>query len=168
MNACAGPKTLTALLALLLAQCPLAGAQVTRCVDAAGKVTYSDSGCGNTGSTSSQLLSREQVDRTRANDQAAQRALQEQAAGAEDPAASQPVPRAPVQAPAGPVLLDHDPNQRIREQEERNTAKRSAELEAQARARRDEEERVRNAPLTVYGCDRSGCQTNKGYAPRTD
>lgn len=174
MNACAGPKSLTALLALLLAQCPLAGAQVTRCVDAAGKVTYSDSGCGNTGSTSSQLLSREQVDRTRANDQAAQRSLQEQAARAEDPAGSHPVSRAPLQqpapsqAPAGPVLLDHDPNQRIREQEERNTAKRSAELEAQARARRDDEERVRNAPLTVYGCDRFGCQTNKGYAPRTD
>jgi hypothetical protein len=137
-------------------------------MDAAGKVTYSDSGCGNTSATSSQVLSREQVDRARANDQAKQAARAEDQAGSR-PAVGAPnqVP-APLQSPAGPVLLDHDPNQRIREQEERNTAKRNAELEAQARARRDEEERVRNAPLTVYGCDRFGCQTNKGYAPRTD
>jgi hypothetical protein len=161
-------KTLAALVPLLLLHCPLAGAQVTRCLDAAGKVTYSDSACANTSATSSQLLSREQVDRARANDQATQ------AARAEDQAGNRPAVRAPnqepapLQSPAGPVLLDHDPNQRIREQEERNTAKRSAELEAQARARRDDEERVRNAPLTVYGCDRFGCQTNKGYAPRTD
>lgn len=80
-----------------------------------------------------------------------------------------PMPeQAQPQTGAGPVILDHDPNQRIREQEERNMAKRKAELHAEARARWEYEERVRNAPLTVKRCDRFGCQTNKGYAPRTD
>ena len=163
-----------ALVTLLLVHCALATAQVTRCIDPAGKVSYSDSGCANTSSESSQILSREQVERTRANDQTRQRHDQEQAARAEEQAGSRPVSRASIQepapppAPAGPVLLDHDPNQRIREQEERNMARRAAELEAQARARRDYEDRVRHAPLTVNSCDRFGCQTNKGYAPRMD
>ena len=159
------PVALVALVALVVLNCPVASAQITRCTDAAGKVTYSDSGCANATAKSSEVLSREQVDRTRANDQALR---------AEDQAAGRAALRAPMpeqaqpQTGAGPVILDHDPNQRIREQEERNMAKRKAELDAEARARWDYEERVRNAPLTVNRCDRFGCQTNKGYAPRTD
>ena len=159
---------------LIMLICLPASAQVTRCTDAAGKVTYSDSGCANTTTKSSQVLSREQVERTRANDQASQRYFLEQGARAEDQARSRPSLRAPIQQQpspqnaGGPVLLDHDPNQRIRAQEERNMAKRAAELEAGSRARRDYEDRVRNAPVTVNSCDRFGCQTNKGYAPRTD
>jgi len=141
-------------------------AQVHRCVDAAGTTSFSDSPCPSSAKSSTRVLGSDATDRRWENEaygrernmrsiENASRIIQE--------------PTSDAQGNAGGGIIQSDPNERIRAQDQRNMQRRIAELEAnrvkqEERATRAEEARqaAARAPKLVTNCDGGGCWDNAG------
>lgn len=119
------------LLVLLLALAGAAAAQVVRCVDAAGKVSYGDTGCDRNAQRADWVLGPEATQR---RDEPEDFRRQEQLDGVERASqarrdAVEAVTRQPA-TPGGLVVLDPRPNERIDAQREDDRRRREAELAA--------------------------------------
>ena len=116
-------------IALSLAFVGTASAQVVRCVDPAGKVSYGDTACSGDARRSELVLGpeatqrREEPENYRRQEQldSAERASREKRESVDT------VTRQSA-TPGGAVLLDSQPNQRIDAQREENRRRREAEL----------------------------------------
>lgn len=143
-----------------------AGAQVHRCTDATGKTSFSDVPCPTTAKSAARVLGSDATDRRWENE----------AYGRERNMQSIESASRIIQAPtsdaiggAGAGIIDSDPNQRIREQDQRNMQRRMAQIEAD-RAQQDARDaraaELRLAPSTgpahLTNCNASGCWDGTG------
>ena len=164
-----------ALAAAVLVVATSAGAQVHRCVDAAGKASFSDVPCPTSAKKAEQVLGSDATDR-RYDPYASQRTLDsmQRAAAISRSMSDDSVGRAQVAPGDGAAIIDHDPNQRIREQDERNMKKKMAELEAGRRAQEERALRAEQArrqaaanpptdfPRKMTNCSGPYCYDNQG------
>jgi hypothetical protein len=160
-------------LAVLLATAGGACAQVNKCTDASGKVSYSEQACTDA-QRGGQVLGREATrmdpERDRYNAQLHRESLNRTMQGQRElidgppPSAED---EARYEAPR-PAPAPYNPNKLIDEQSERNMAKRMAELEGGRRQRADQQQeqqqqrRQRQGPTSFSGCDTAGCWGNNG------
>lgn len=157
--------------AVLLLTAGGAGAQVNKCTDAQGKVSYSGQACTGT-QRGSQMLSRDATrmdpERDRISAEQHRESLARTMQGQRELMAGPPPSpedearyEAPRQAPP-----PYNPNKLIDEQSERNMAKRMAELEGGRRQRADQQQeqqqRRRQGPTSFSGCNTAGCWGNNG------
>ncbi|MFM9922727.1 DUF4124 domain-containing protein [Variovorax sp. H27-G14] len=142
-----------------------AHAQVHRCTDAAGKTSFSDVPCPTTAKSALQVLGRSATD-TPTDPYAAQRNLE----SIENASRILREPTSDAVGNAGAGIIPSDPNQRIREQDERNMQRRTAQLneeqgrreERAARAEEARQRMVANGPRNISACDRTGCWDTSG------
>lgn len=143
-----------------------AAAQVHRCVDAAGKTTFSDQPCPTSAKSAARVLGADATNRRWENEvygrernmrsiQNASRIIQARTSDAA--------------GDAGAGIIDHDPNERIRAQDDRNMQRRMAEIEADRARQEDREARAEAAraaavgrPTTITNCNAGGCWDNAG------
>lgn len=149
-----------------------AAAQVNKCVDAAGKVSYGEAPCAAT-QRGGQVLGRGATEPVH-DPYAAQRTMDTyRRASAIQRSTLDAVTRQSQSQDPGAVLMDHKPNERIDAQSKRNMDRRMAELEAdeQRRGEMDERRRLqrekaqaeaRQGPIQLTNCDGSGCWDTRG------
>jgi len=152
----------TTLLAASFAAC----AQVHRCTDAAGKVTFSDTACPTTSKQAARVLGADATDRRWENEvYGRERNMQ----SIENATRLLREPTSDAVGDAGGGIIQSDPNERIRAQDERNMQRRMATIDAD-RARQEErdaraEEARRagtGAPAILTNCNATGCWDNAG------
>lgn len=145
----------------------MSSAQVHRCTDAAGKTSFSDAPCPTTAKSAARVLGPDATDRRWENEAyGAQRNME----SIENASRILREPTSDAVGNVGAGIIPSDPNQRIREQDERNMQRRTAQLnEDQARreerAARAEEARQRmvaNGPRNISSCDKTGCWDTSG------
>lgn len=129
---------------LALAMC--ASAQVHRCIDAAGKATYSDVACPTNSKKAERVLDADATDR-RYDPYASQRTMDsmQRATAISRSMSDDSISRAQVNTGDGAGIIDSDPNQRIREQDERTMNRKMAEIEAGQRAQNEQVSRAERA-----------------------
>lgn len=144
-------------------------AQVIRCVDASGKVSYGDTACASDARRADQVLGPDATER-RAEPENYRR--QEQLDGVNRASQLQRESLDTVtrnsQAPGGAVILDPRANERIEEQRERDRQRRDAELAADEAWRQDHDPyrrpiaRQPDMRPRLRNCNASGCSDTQG------
>jgi hypothetical protein len=158
-------------IALSLAFAATAGAQVVRCVDAAGKVSYGDTACSGDARRSELVLGPEATQR---REEPENYRRQEQLDSVERASRSQresvdTVTRQPA-APGGVVLLDSRANDRLDAQREEDRRRREAELAADEAWRqpgygygnRRSQTRPQDMRPRLTQCGPAGCNDTQG------
>lgn len=143
-----------------------AAAQVHKCVDAAGKITFSDVLCPTTSKKPARVLGSDATDQRWENETyGRERNMQ----SLENASRILREPTSDAVGDAGGGIIHSDPNARIREQGERNLQRRLAEIEAsrakqEERATRGEEARQAavRAPKAITNCNAGGCWDSTG------
>lgn len=143
-----------------------ASAQVHRCIDAAGKVSFSDTICPSTAKSAARVLGADATaprweneaygrERNMQSIENASRILRE--------------PTSDARGDSGGGIIQSDPNERIRAQDQRNMQRRAAEIDAdrikqEDRAARNEEARqaAARAPKVITNCNAGGCWDSAG------
>ncbi|MDR6886106.1 MULTISPECIES: DUF4124 domain-containing protein [Variovorax] len=120
-----------------------AGAQVHRCTDAAGKVSFSDTACPSSAKQAARVLGADATDRRWENEAYGRQRNMESIEGASRLLRE---PTSDAVGDAGGGIIQSDPNERIRAQDDRNMQRRLGELEADRARRAQREERRRAAP----------------------
>jgi len=164
------PFVYLSVLAVLLTLCGASTAQVIRCVDAKGNVSYGDTACAKGSKQAELVLDRDATDR-RAEPDGYRR--QEQLEGVDRASRLQRDTVDAVtrnsQAPGGVVILDSRPNERIDDQRERDRQRREADLAADEAWRLQQDPsyrgpaaRPRDMRPRISNCNAAGCSDNQG------
>lgn len=144
-----------------------ADAQVHRCLDASGKTSFSDAPCANTAKSATRVLGAEATDRRWENEvygrERNMRSIENASRILAEPTSDARV------GSQGPALMESDPNERIRAQDDRNMERRMAEIEADRAKREDRAARAEAArpaaprgPAMLSSCDGGGCWDTSG------
>ncbi|MNX79855.1 hypothetical protein D3C86_1114990 [compost metagenome] len=136
-------------------------AQVHKCVDAAGKITFSDVLCPTTSKKAARVLGADATDRRWENEAfGRERNMQ----SIENATRILREPTSDALGDSGGGIIQSDPNERIRAQDDRNMQRRLGELEVD-RQRREERAQARAAaapPPIAANCDAAGCWDTLG------
>ena len=159
-------------LALSIAFAGTAAAQVVRCVDPAGKVSYGDTACSADARRSELVLGPEATQRRENTEKPEDYRLQEQLDSVERASRAQrdSVDAANRQAatPGGVVLLDSRANERMDAQREEDRRRREAELAADEAWRQPgfgyprAQTRPRDLRPRITQCGPAGCNDTQG------
>ncbi|MGJ3704611.1 DUF4124 domain-containing protein [Variovorax sp. AFSI2.2] len=159
---CSKALVATTLLAASFAAC----AQVHRCTDAAGKVSFSDTACPTTAKQAARVLGADATDRRWENEVYGRQRNME---SIENAARLLREPTSDAVGDAGGGIIQSDPNERIRAQDERNMQRRMATMDADRARRAERDARAdearqagSGAPTTITNCNASGCWDSAG------
>ncbi|GER16721.1 DUF4124 domain-containing protein [Variovorax boronicumulans] len=158
---------------VLLAALPLtSAAQVHRCTDSAGKISYSDSPCSTSAKRAEKVMGRDATEMHWEPEGYRHQQQLESAARAQQALLdTQETVTNQSRGTTGAGIIRHDPNERINQQSERNMARRRAQLEADAARRRQQDdyrdEIARNKAMApqstrLTNCNASGCWDDAG------
>lgn len=151
--------------AFLVVSCG-ASAQVHRCTDAAGKVSFSDTACPTTSKQAARVLGADATDRRWENEVYGRQRNME---SIENATRILREPTSDAVGDGGGGIIQSDPNERIRAQDDRNMQRRMAEIDADRARRAERDARAeearrasRGGPTLLTNCNATGCWDNAG------